>query len=317
MRRGFAILALAVLSACGKPAATPADETLAQARANFVSNTASGTVGGGPVDVPPPEVFRLVRYPTPLGQMDAYLTPPPKDGPVRRPAIIWMTGGDSNSINDLWTPEPVSNDQTAHAFRDAGMVMMFPSLRGGNLNPGHREGFYGEVNDVLSAADYLAALPYVDPARIYLGGHSTGGTLVLLTGEYSGRFRAVFAFGPVSHAISYNGQFLPPGMTDPRELKLRSPVEWLTSIRSPVFVFEGDQKPSNQAAVERMRSENTNPLAHFYLVHGASHFSILAPTTALVARKILADTGPTSNIDFTAEELNGLTFETPPPNPDP
>ena len=84
-----------------------------------VLTTASGTVGGGPVDVPPPDVFALVRYPTPLGNMDAYLTPPPKDG-ARRPAIIWMTGGDTNSINDLWTPEPAANDQTAHAFRDAG-----------------------------------------------------------------------------------------------------------------------------------------------------------------------------------------------------
>ena len=37
---------------------------------------------------------------------------------------------------------------------------------------------------------FLAAQPYVDPARIYLGGHSTGGTLALLVAECSETFRA-------------------------------------------------------------------------------------------------------------------------------
>ena len=75
--------------------------------------------------------------------------------------------------------------------------MMYPSLRGGNNNPGHMESFFGEVDDVLAARALLAKLPYVDPERIYLGGHSTGGTLALLVAECSGAFRGVFAFGPV------------------------------------------------------------------------------------------------------------------------
>jgi dipeptidyl aminopeptidase/acylaminoacyl peptidase len=62
--------------------------------------------------------------------------------------------------------------------------MMFPSLRGGNDNPGRHGGFYGEVDDVLAAHDYLSRQPYVDPKRIYPGGHSTGGTLALLTAEF-------------------------------------------------------------------------------------------------------------------------------------
>ena len=41
--------------------------------------------------------------------------------------------------------------------------MMFPSLRGGNDNPGAKEGFLGEVDDVIAAADFLAKQPYVDP----------------------------------------------------------------------------------------------------------------------------------------------------------
>lgn len=61
------------------------------------------------------------------------------------------------------------------------MAMLFPTLRGGNDNPGQREYFWGEVQDVAAAILQAAQLPYVDPARIYLGGHSTGATLALLT----------------------------------------------------------------------------------------------------------------------------------------
>ncbi len=92
-------------------------------------------------------------------------------------SLTLLTGGFSNSISAIaWTPGPVSNDQSASGFRDAGIVMMYPSLRGGNNSPGYIETFYGEVDDVLAAAKALAALDYVDAKRIYLGGHSSGGT---------------------------------------------------------------------------------------------------------------------------------------------
>jgi dienelactone hydrolase len=81
--------------------------------------------------------------------------------------------------------------------------MMFPSLRGGNQNPGQKEGFLGEVDDVLAAADFLVREDYVDPARIYLGGHSTGGTPVMLVAESTPRFRAVLSFGPVNDVRGY------------------------------------------------------------------------------------------------------------------
>ena len=132
----------------------------------------------------------------------AYLTPDPADA-ARHPAIIWITGGDCNTIGNVWSPQSPDNDQSASAYRKAGVVMMFPSLRGGNDNPGQQENFFGEVDDVLAAADFLARQTFVDPTRIYLGGHSTGGTLVLLTAEYSTRFRAVFSFGAVDDIRRY------------------------------------------------------------------------------------------------------------------
>ena len=118
----------------------------------------------------------------------------------KHPAIVWITGGDSNSLDDFWSAGSPDNDQSASAWRKAGMIMMFPTLRGGNTNGGTKEYFLGEVDDVIAAARHAASLPYVD--RVFIGGHSTGGTLALLVAESSEEFAGVFAFGPVADSPS-------------------------------------------------------------------------------------------------------------------
>lgn len=308
----LAVLGLVLLSAC-RPSSTPATagsdisdgKTLAQARTDASTRLIRQTRDGTAPPTPPEGVFDLIRYPAPPGSLSAYLTPRPAT-PGKHPAIIWMTGGDSNTIGDVWTPQPPENDQSAAAYREAGIVMMFPSLRGGNDNPGIREAFYGEVQDILAAADYLASLDYVDPQRIYLGGHSTGGTLALLVAESDPRFRATFAFGPVYDVSVYGPDMLPVAMDDAQEIRLRSPGYWLSSIRSPTFVFEGDHD-ANTGELERMRSESHDSNVEFLVVPRADHFSTLAPVNALIARKILADVGTGPRLRIRQDELSDLS----------
>src|SRR5262245_9065149 len=57
-------------------------------------------------------------------------------------------------------------------------------------------------------------------------------------------------------------------------------------------------------ALQAMSRASKNPLVHFLPVRGATHFSALAPTTRLIAGKILRDTGPACNITFTEGEVN-------------
>jgi len=288
-----------------RPGENPS-QTLARARQGFSTHLIARVHDSGPVDQPPAGVFELVHYTSAVGSLAAYLTPPP--GPGRHPAIIWITGGDDNSIGDVWSPAPADNDQTAAQYRDAGIMMMFPSLRGGNDNPGYEEGFMGEADDIVAAAEFLAEQPGVDPNRIYLGGHSTGGTMVLIESEYTDRFRAVFSFGPVDSPSRYDPQEIaqPWDPTNPRELYLRAPINFLGSITKPTFVFEGTRSPSNIAALHLMARKSASPNAHFYAVENHTHFSILAPVNALIAQKINADTGATCNIAFSTEELAAL-----------
>jgi acetyl esterase/lipase len=312
----YPFVALLVLAGCwhhgaGPQATSPANgggpgpqkQALPEARRGFTPRPVPASSPKEPVEEPPARVFRTVRYDSPVGKLAAYLSPDPNDG-KKHPAIVWITGGDCNSIGDVWGAAPANNEQTASAYRKAGIPMMFPSLRGGNNNPGAREYFFGEVDDVLAAADFLAKQEFVDPDRIYLGGHSTGGTLAFLVAESSDRFRAVFSFGPVDDPTGYGREYAPFDKSDRREVELRSPGKWLDSVRSPLFVFEGTAKPGNLTSLQTMQQGSKNPLIHFHPVKGATHFTILAPTNQLIASRILKDEGPTTNLAFTEEELN-------------
>jgi hypothetical protein len=59
---------------------------------------------------------------------------PVRPGPGRA-AIIRLAGGMDCGLDvDPWKPAKRTNDQSARAFSEAGL-MMFPSLRGCNGNP--------------------------------------------------------------------------------------------------------------------------------------------------------------------------------------
>lgn len=279
---------------------------LAEARKAFTTQIAY-EMDSQAMQTPPKSVFRKVMYSAPAGSLGAYVSPDPADG-TKHPAIIWLTGGDSNSVGDVWVRGPDDDEETASAYRDAGIVMMFPSLRGGNDNPGKREGFYGEVDDVLAAFDYLSKLPYVDPTRIYLGGHSTGGTLALLTAEVRNPFRAVFAFGPASDIRSYPAGVFPADFTrrDKKEAELRSPGTWLASIKGRVYVIEGAEQPGNVQAFDDMASrlQRLSPKGppqgslKMILVPTKTHYSVLAPENKQIAASILRDAATTSTFDL-------------------
>lgn len=264
-----------------------------------------------PVPEPAPGTFDLVQYESPLGTMDAYIGLNPSPGTsTRHPAIIWIVGGFENSIDEnAWLPAPRDDDQSASAFREAGIVTMFPSLRGGNENPGYHEGLLGEVDDVLAAAKHLATVDYVDPDRIYLGGHSVGGTLALLVAAAdSENFRAVFSFGPIAFIQAYPQEYLTFDARDDDERMMRSPIYWLQDLACPTFIFEGSN--GNIEHLEAMRNMNRDPSVkrnreiRFYAVDSVDHFSILRPVSELLAEKILADTDSGSAIEISADEVS-------------
>lgn len=238
-----------------------------------------------PMPQPPEQLFVPMDYQSGDLHLKAFVTPDPRDG-GKQPLMVWLTGGDTNSLDDFWTEGAAANDQSASAFRKAGMMMLFPTLRGGNDNPGQREYFWGEVQDVAAAILQAAQLPYVDPARIYLGGHSTGATLALLTAAAGLPVQGVFAFGPVDEISGYDWP-VQWKLVSADEKRLRSPMYWLHAIKSPTWIIEGSKSPGNINSLDNMCAARKSNQVHCVSVQGADHFSVLQPLTRKLASQLV------------------------------
>lgn len=249
---------------------------------------------------PPAGDLEKVSYPAPLGHNVAYITPVKRG--ARRPAILWIQGGFEWGIDSsAWRRAPRDNDQSAASFRKAGIAEMYPALRGASGNPGKPECFLGEIDDILAAADFLAGRPDVDPKRIYLGGHSTGGTMVLLAVESTTRFRTAFAFGPVADPRQYNPGCLPAGVSL-AEARPRAPIALLSEIQTPTFIIEGERSGNIEAFPMFQERIGAAPI-QLLKIRNATHFSDLAPAYEVIGKAILADTGEQPAIHLTAEAI--------------
>lgn len=306
-----AVMCLTTSCSAVKSAVTMLDETgkqgasaqsFAEAHDAFQTTLAKEESDDDEIPAPPEGSFDLIKYPSKVGDLAAYVSCDPGDG-QKHPLIIWVVGGWGNGIDDFpWCYPEWDNDQTGSAFWQAGVLMMYPSFRGGCGNPGNYETLFGEVDDIASAYEYAASLPYVDPDRIYLGGHSTGGTRALLASEYTDKFRAVFAFGAVDKIEYHNNSQFTFDTDNKEEYKMRSPIYWLDSVKSPTFLIEGSD--GNSANLKKIERTSKNENIHCYVMEDADHFSVLAPLTRVVAQKILADTGTEPSISITQEELD-------------
>ena len=125
--------------------------------------------------------FQKVSYRSRVGDLDipAYVFQPLDKGPAKsRAAMVWVHGG----VHGNWglTMFPFVKEAV-----ERGYVIIAPDYRGsiGYGEAYHKEIDYGgyEVDDVISAAGYLASLPHVDPARVGIMGWSHGGYITLLS----------------------------------------------------------------------------------------------------------------------------------------
>src|SRR5689334_10008068 len=65
------------------------EQSLQQARQGFETRLARHSVEGIPVAQPPPNLFRLMKYKSTVGELPAYVSIP-NQAPQKHPAIIWL-----------------------------------------------------------------------------------------------------------------------------------------------------------------------------------------------------------------------------------
>ena len=171
-----------------------------------------------------------------------------KRGPHGHAAMVWVHGG----VHGNWgeTMLPFVKEAVAR-----GYVIICPEYRG---STGYGADFYNaidyggkELDDVVSAVDYLKTLPYVDPARLGIMGWSHGGFITAhLLFRDDNPFKGGAAIVPVTNLVfrlSYKG----PGYQryyatqegigglpfEKREEYIeRSPVYHVENLKVPILV---------------------------------------------------------------------------------
>jgi dipeptidyl aminopeptidase/acylaminoacyl peptidase len=195
--------------------------------------------------------FKKITYKSNVDgmQIPAYVFAPiNKRGPKGHAAMVWVHGG----VHGDWTQSMLPFVKEAV---ERGYVIVTPDYRG---STGHGKDFYNaidyggkELDDVLTAVDYLKTLPYVDPDRIGIMGWSHGGFITAhLAMRKETPFKAAAAIVPVTNLVfrlSYKGPgyqrsyATQPGIgglpfEKPEEYIKRSPLYHVEDLNIPILV---------------------------------------------------------------------------------
>ncbi|MFZ6770031.1 alpha/beta hydrolase family protein [Undibacterium sp. Di26W] len=177
-----------------------------------------------------PAGVKEISYVSGKLHLTAWLSTTP-DNKKKMPAVVFLHGGFSFSADD-WV--------AAEGFVKAGYILMMPRLRGENGGEGNFEMFGGEVDDAIAAGSYLATLPQVDTQRIYLAGHSVGGSLAILASEMPSPFKAVAAYSGFARLplwLAHYKNIAPFNVDLPDEQKIRDPYRYTSTVKAPLYVF--------------------------------------------------------------------------------
>jgi dienelactone hydrolase len=265
-------IGLAIWTALSPTSFPPETESYAEARKHFQTKLTRKSPAPQPWDPAiKPKGVDEVEYLSGNLRLKAWVDRPgPKAAP--RPAVLFLHGGFAFGEDDWEQCQP---------FRDAGFVVMTPMVRGENGLPGDYSMFYNEVDDVLAAADSLAKMPHVDGKRMYVAGHSVGGTLTLLAAMTSDRFKAAASFSGSPDQVAWSrGQpdVVPFDPAISREYQMRSPLAFPRSFKCPVRLYYGSKEilfsASSQKTAQLAKDANLDVAA--VSVPG-DHMSSVAP----------------------------------------
>lgn len=120
--------------------------------------------------------------------LDAKIYKPAGDGPF---PLIVLTHGRHGHVSDGRTRTPDDYSATAMAFEKMNCVVVYVVRRGYGKSDGpDAESFNGDTvdvyrigsqgaKDIKGVVEYMKTKPYIDPSKIVLAGHSTGGAVVM------------------------------------------------------------------------------------------------------------------------------------------
>lgn len=220
-----------------------------------------------------------IIYPADEAQVAGILYRPAKvEGKVR--GISIMHGGPTSRAMLL------SEDYLCRALTRRGWVVLAGHYR-------QETGFSGTDNaDAIGTLDYLEKLPYVDPARLGMGGHSRGGFATQRIAGGEPRIKSIVSLGSGTDMADVDERMKPYSFTryvslfsmgggtpegNARRRKTKGPsAADLAAIKVPALWVHGsrDLNAPPESAIQAYESvkNNGNPRARLEMIDGMDHF---------------------------------------------
>jgi len=194
-----------------------------------------------------------IRYESTDGySIPAYLYRPPGAAAGNGlPGVMWIHGGPTSQFHDTF-------QQHVQFFVQRGYVVLLPNIRGssgyGRDFADGNNGCWGhcDLEDVVAGADYLRALPEVDPERIGITGTSYGGVMSMYAVAFApDAFRAAIpGSGYTDWVHFYHGENelrhiklldheLGPFQTSEHVWSHSSSISHVSDVSTPILLVHG------------------------------------------------------------------------------
>ena len=223
------------------------------------------TESAGPTYVAPALIRpKKVTYPSADGfSIAAYLYEPILKPGERAPGVMLIHGGPTASWNDTYQVQ-------AQYLAMHGYAVLLPNIRGssgyGKQFEDANNGCWGrcDLKDVVAGVSYLRTLRYIDPTRMGITGTSYGGCMTLAAAAFApGLFQAGIAQSGYGDWIQFYEE------QEMRNIKLLnyelgrlpeaealyksiSAVNYIDSIRTPLFLVHGEGKQLPRSVASRL-----------------------------------------------------------------
>ena len=225
----------------------------------------------------------IVRIPAPDGPIPCFVYRP-KEARGPTPAILTLHGGpEAQSRPGLF---PVHA-----ALLTRGVAIVVPNIHGSTgygktwQTAIHKDWGGIDLRDLTAVADWMAAQPDFDRARLAVHGGSYGGfaTLLCVT-RMPDRWRCgvdLFGWGDLVLALQskepnwkrFMERWVGKLPEDEEKLRLRSPITYIDNVRCPMLILQGEKdtrvaKVASDQVVERLRAAGRSVEYVVYLDEG-------------------------------------------------
>lgn len=185
-------------------------------------------------------------------QVQSFIVKPPNfDATKKYPLLMLIHGGPQGAWEQSW-----SYRWNAQVFASAGYVVVMPNPRG---STGYGQKFIDDVNsdwggrayeDIMAVTEKVAALPYVDSARMAAAGGSYGGYMIDWILGHSNKFKALISHAGVYDLRSEAGateeiwfpkwEFGGMPWDNPENYNKWSPSLFASEFKTPTLVIHGE-----------------------------------------------------------------------------